>query len=127
MGKTSGQTYFANKINKELIKQLPAESVPILSRTDLNKRKEKTLFNYNKSLEVIIENSSIAKVLTKEDEYYFTVMAKADFTGDGIEDLLIRTEWYARKAFGKHVDLIVLSKISKDTSVKISWRLSKIN
>ena len=125
LARPSSQSYFPSKLNTQFIAQLPAEVVPLLSKTDLTKRLGKTLGTYDKNTQLQSEGAHTTKLLTKDDEFYITELARGDFTGDGIEDVLIKTEWYARHAHGKHADLLILSMPNKAQSVTVFWRLNK--
>lgn len=124
--KTSKITYFKSEFKPEFLAQLPAEITPLLNKTDKLQRQNKTLHSYNKDIKISLKNSHTAKLLTPEDEIYITLLARGDFNSDKKEDLLIKSEWFSRNAFGKHADLIILSKTSKDEPVKIIWRLHPI-
>ena len=49
-------------------------------------------------------------VTSASDERAYHVLGRADFTGDGLEDLLIRVDWHARHALGRGTDLFILEK-----------------
>ena len=83
--------------------------------------------SYDSNTQITLEKENTFKLLTKEDEVYLTLLARGDFTNDGFEDLLIQAEWYARNAHGKHVDLLILSRLDKDGTVEIDWRLNNID
>lgn len=125
-GNSSKKSYFDNQFTAHLVQTFPASSVPLLSKEHQSKRQNKALIEYDNKTYLTMEQNGSVKLLTEEDELYYSLVARADFTGDQIEDLLVRTEWFARKASGKHVDLLVLSKTGKDQPSTISWRMMKI-
>ncbi|NOX91102.1 MAG: hypothetical protein GXP18_01225 [Gammaproteobacteria bacterium] len=94
--------------------ELPAIVKPLLQHDKPNQLSNKTLGNYMAKTKISLEKNSNAKIINSEDEIYVTLLAQGDFTHDGIEDLLIKTEWYARKIFGKHADLLILTSINQD-------------
>lgn len=118
---------FPSKLDENFIYQLPAAIIPLLSRSESIQRQGLSIKSYDASIQVTVEKENTFKLLTKEDEVYLTLLARGDFTNDGFEDLLIQSEWYARQAHGKHVDLLILSREDGDGAVKISWRLNKTN
>lgn len=119
-------SYFPEAFTQHFFETLPASTVPLLSKADASQRKDKTLLEYNKHAKFQTENSHTVKLLTKDDEIYITILARGDFNNDGFEDLLVKSEWYARNAFGKHTDLLILTKTDKDQPIKIDWRLNPI-
>lgn len=118
---------FPSKLDENFIYQLPAAIIPLLSRSESSQRKGLSIKSYDASIQVTVEKENTFKLLTKEDEVYLTLLARGDFTNDGFEDLLIQSEWYARKAHGKHVDLLILSRTDGGGVISISWRLNKLN
>ena len=126
MARPSSTNYFAPAFNKMFFAQLPATTAPLLSKADLAQRQGKTFMQYDIKTLITMQDAQTAKLLTAEDEIYLTVLARGDFTHDGVEDLLVKSEWYARKAYGKHVDLLILTKTSKNAPVKIAWRMKPI-
>ena len=122
--KASTETYFSAQFDANLISDLPATSAPLLSKTQEEARAGKTVKSYFANGQLSLEKNGSVKVLTEEDEIIYTLLARGDLTNDGVEDLLVRAEWYARKASGKHVDLLVLIKTAKEKPVTIGWRLN---
>ena len=120
----SNKSYFPATITVNDIKAFPALTTPYLSKTEYSQRKNKTINEAHKMLTISADKNG-TKLLTQTDEFYIHILARGDFDGDKIEDLLVSSEWYARKAFGKHSDLVILSKVKKDKPVTIQWRLNK--
>lgn len=106
------------------MRRFPASATPILSEADLQQKEGHTIGSLYADANFSSDNKNTIRVITDDDEYYFTTLARADFNLDGVEDLLIRAEWYARNAHGKHVDLVILSQQTHQGSLKIEWRLS---
>lgn len=121
------ESRFPAMLDNEFIYQLPAGITPLLSKSEFMQRQGLSIRSYDPSTQISVENKGVFKLLTKEDEVYITLLARGDFTNDGFEDLLIKSEWYARNAHGKHVDLLILSRPGDDKSVEISWRLNKVD
>lgn len=118
---------FPFKLDTGFISQFPATITPLLSKADALKKQGMSVKFYDASTQITLEKENTFKLLTKEDEVYLTLLARGDFTNDGFEDLLIQSEWYARNAHGKHVDLLILSRPDKDGAVEIAWRLNNID
>jgi len=113
---------FPSKLDTKFIYQLPVAITPLLSRADTIKKQDLSVKSYDIRTQITLEKENMFKLLTKEDEVYITLLARADFTNDGFEDLLIQSEWYSRNAHGKHVDLLILSRPDKGKPVEIGWR-----
>lgn len=118
---------FPPKLDEGFIYQLPAAVAPILSKAEFIQRQGLSIKSYDVDVRVTVDKENVFKILTNEDEVYLTLLARGDFTSDGLEDLLVQSEWYARNAHGKYVDLLVLSKTANDKNVEISWRLNRID
>lgn len=119
-------SYFPAVLKHDFYARLPAAVAPPLSKADLLQRHGKSIIDFDKETQISIVKPNAAKLLTKDEEIYITVLAMGDFTGDDLEDMLVQVESYAREAFGKHVDLLILSKIEKVAQVRIYWRSSPI-
>ncbi|MGF1689677.1 hypothetical protein [Photobacterium kagoshimensis] len=117
---------FPQEIDSEFIYQLPAAITPFINYSDFVRKQGESFLSYDEKTKVTIENENTFKLLTTQDEVYLTLLARGDFTQDGYEDLLIQSEWYARDAYGKHVDLLILSKKNIDGYVEVSWRLNEL-
>ncbi|HAS6167701.1 TPA: hypothetical protein ACGUON_002325 [Vibrio vulnificus] len=117
---------FPQEIDSEFIYQLPATITPFVNYSDFLRKQGESFLSYDEKTKVTIENENTFKLLTAWDEVYLTLLARGDFTQDGYEDLLIQSEWYARDAYGKHVDLVILSKKNIDGYVEIAWRLNEL-
>ena len=120
----SESSFFPSTLTNADIENLPALTTPYINSYEYNTRINKTIKQAHEKLTISNVNSR-TKILTEEDELYIDVVARGDFNNDKIEDLLISSDWYARNAFGKHTDLVILSKESKDKPVTIIWRLNK--
>jgi hypothetical protein len=123
LAKASTEAFFSPQFDANLVGEFPATSAPLLSKAQEEARIGKTVSTYFANGQISLEQGGSVRVATEDDEIIFTLLARGDFNDDGIEDLLIRSEWYARKANGKHVDLLVLTKGGKDKPVAIAWRL----
>ena len=120
------KSYYPRSLNVTFFKKLPAASVPLLSEHDYSDRQEKTLGDLGENMQFYRENNHSVKIVTPADEYYISVLARADFNNDGIEDLLIKSEWYARHAHGKHADILIITRKSDNLKSVIIWRANKV-
>lgn len=121
--KDSMHSYLPQKIGIEFYGQLPAAALPLLNKSEITQRSNKSIAEFYNKPAITTESDETVKILTIDDEYYIKLLARGDFNSDGIEDLLISTEWYARNANGKHVDLVVISKTGKNQPLTANWRL----
>ncbi len=119
-------SFFSKDLDISLVSTFPASSIPLLNKSQLQALANQTLKTHYPNAQFMREKSGVIKIVTDDDEIYYSLMARGDFTHDGVEDLLIRSEWFARKAHGKHVDLLILSKAAKDKPVEIVWRLMQM-
>ena len=122
---SSTQSLFPTTLDDKFYKDLPALTTPYLSKTEYSQRENKTIKQTYKSLKVTSKDNT-ATLITKEDEIYITVVARGDFNNDTFEDLLVSSEWYAKNANGKHTDLVILTKTSKDKPIQIDWRMNTL-
>jgi hypothetical protein len=116
--------YFPKELSIELVNKLPAASIPQLNRSQKSQLAGKTIKSQYPDAVMSRQEARTVKVVTDEDEYYYSLMAIGDFTNDGIGDLLVRSEWYVRNASGKHVDLLVLSKTGNENTIDIAWHIN---
>lgn len=117
------KSYFPQQLTKQLISDFPATAVPLINQTDEMQRANKTWAEYDAESQITLTNAASATVVTQTEDIYYYLMGRADFNQDGTEDLLIRSEMYIRDAFGKYVDLLVLSKDSENARITLDWRL----
>jgi hypothetical protein len=102
---------------------LPATAVPRINDEDIARRQAKTLKAYDPSVRVTEASDGSIHVATATDEMQYQILGRADFTGDGTEDLLIRVDWHVRDALGRGTDLFILEKTSATAPIIVSWRL----
>ncbi len=119
------EQFLPGSLNTQLIERMPATAIPLLSKTQRQHVANKTMAEAFNSANMTIDNDGVIRVETADDEFYYTLLATGDFNNDGIGDMLVRVEWYARHAHGKHVDLLVLTQKSKKGPVSIVWRFWK--
>jgi hypothetical protein len=114
--------FFSEDFGVGLVNKLPAVSIPLLNKPQQSLMAGTTIGSKFPGAVISKQENGTVKVVTEEDEIYYSLMALGDFNGDGIGDLLVRSEWYARNASGKHADLIILSKTTKERVISIVWR-----
>lgn len=116
-------TNFPNTWSKSLFSTLPAQAVPNLGGDSLEMRKGSLMGKYEKNIRIEkIKTNNFSVALTSGIEISYVILAHIDFDGDGYEDWLVRLDWSIPKSFGDGADLIVLSKASSNSNIKINWR-----
>lgn len=124
----SNVSHLPDTVSEQWVASLPAEIIPLLSRADLAQKQEKSIEGYySKAVSFTTEGSGTTKILSEEDENYLNILARGDFTNDGIEDILLSTEWYARNAHGKHADLLILTQLEGNSPPRVMWRLNNLD
>lgn len=119
---SSTQSYWASDFNHTFIADLPATAIPDLGGNSLDGRK-----GLLKDVEPILKTRninaySVLAILCDTMEINYVLMARGDFNHDGIEDILLRLDWYITSAFGKGFSLLMLSKSSFSAESNIVWR-----
>lgn len=116
------RSFFPAQLRKADIAAFPATAIVPVSEESLAQRQGRTLSGYEDRFDVSIIGPDSATVITSDDELKYHFMARADFDGDGTEDLLVRIDWRARNAMGRGTELILLSKKSADAPIALVWR-----
>ena len=125
-GKPAVNTQFPEKLSLDLVKSFPAVAAPFTSREDMAKRQNKRLNEYEKKLVLkSLDNGALTIVARDGEEITYTVMTRADVDNDSIEDIVVRLDWNIPKSFGQGFDLLLLSKTSAATPIKLLWRYTK--
>jgi len=117
------RSFFPARMSEELLAAFPATAVPRISDEEMKRREEKTLSEYEAVLRIAVQTDGSVQVTNKADEMTYHTMARADFDGDGTEDILMRVDWHSREAFGQGTDLFLLSKPSDSAPISVAWRL----
>ncbi len=114
------KSFLPNTIDEEFIVNLPATTVPDLGGQFLEQRSG-TLKEFEKKIEVLSESeNSIELVLSGDLVINYVVMARGDFDKDGIEDMILRLDWYISSAFGKGFELVMVGRESVDKKYVVS-------
>ena len=116
------KSFFPKEITHKFIASLPAHSTPIITRHGFQQHKGKSLKSALNPISIKDKNDKV-NLTTDNEEIYINIIARGDFNNDNIEDLLVDSQWYAKKARGKYNDLVILSKTDKDKPVEITWRM----
>jgi hypothetical protein len=119
--KPSTQSYLGNfALTKETINKLPVDLAFIISNDDIERSKPfKTLGEYqtNGVVEVKSQYSALFKSTTHGVGGFaqnMNVLAKGDFTGDGIEDILISVLSYPTDGTMRVFDLFIITQTKPD-------------
>jgi len=115
-------SHFPAELTEAFIAELPATAVPRISDEELERRVGRPLVDYEGKLDITVQPGQALRVVTPRTEMTYQVMARADFTGDGAEDLLVRIDWQALDAFGGGADLLLLEHTEPAGPVRIGWR-----
>ncbi|MCE2030391.1 hypothetical protein [Sessilibacter corallicola] len=108
------KSYLPNAINEEFIVNLPATTVPDLGGQFLEQRSG-ILKEFEEKIEVLSESeNSIELALSDDLVINYVVMARGDFNKDGIEDMILRLDWYISSAFGKGFELVSVTQKGED-------------
>lgn len=115
-------SYFPDSVNEKFVKSLPAILVPDLGGESLDNRLG-SLLDIEPNLKVIAVNENAVELSLAGDLVVnYVPMARGDFNGDGIEDMLLRLDWYISSAFGKGFDLVMVTQLSNDSQPQLLWR-----
>jgi hypothetical protein len=121
-GHPAPKSNFPSNLTKSLVADFPAAAVPPVSNDDLEMRGDQTMKHFEKALVVELCGGNEAKASTATDQWRYYVLARADFDGDGFEDLLIRVDWGSLEGSGSGSEAFVLAKPTADGPVKVIWR-----
>ncbi|PCJ11170.1 MAG: hypothetical protein COB04_19500 [Gammaproteobacteria bacterium] len=106
----------------QFIKGLPGRSIPDLGGQSLDNR-DGTLIEIEHELEFLsVDEGAIEVALADDLVVRYLIMARADFNDDGVEDVLLRLDWYVSSAFGKGFDLLMLTKTAENSKLALIWR-----
>ncbi len=120
IGKVS--SFLPATLNAGFIKSLPAQAAPNLGGQSLENRNG-TLVEIEKNLKVLsIDEGVVELSLADNLVVKYLIMARGDFNHDGIEDMLLRLDWYISSAFGKGFDLLMVTQASKNAKPSLVWR-----
>lgn len=119
-GQNSTTTFLPKMLSAEFISNLPAISIPNLGGekpVESNETMEKAYPNL-KTQEI---SPSVLQVQLDDMDINFTTLAKGDFNGDGIEDLLLRLDWKMTTAYGRGYDLLLIEADEKIMRITKRW------
>jgi hypothetical protein len=116
------RTYFPPHLTKQIVSLFPASAAPVVSKEDLDSRIGKSLKEYSKELIVKNGRDGHLDVTTAEDDIRYSILAKADFDGDGIEDWFVQADSRGRDAFRHDSCLFILKKTSPSGKVELIKR-----
>ncbi|MBJ7552096.1 hypothetical protein [Marinomonas ostreistagni] len=118
----SYKSFLPSAFDIHFIKALPPQAQPDLGGQPLGH----SFTTLGDAEPTMIERSSqehsIEVELSGDLVVRYVELARGDFNHDGVEDALIRLDWYVSTAFGKGFDLIMISRESDEEPPRISWR-----
>ncbi|HEY4542791.1 MAG TPA: hypothetical protein VIG66_10515 [Noviherbaspirillum sp.] len=121
------RSFFPRPLVRSTVAAFPASATPYVSDNETVLRGTGTIGRHASKPKVRIIAPEVAKVIAKQDELHYVVLARADFDHDGTEDLLLRVQWSALDARGNGTDLFLLSRSSATAPVTLIWRLDTKN
>lgn len=105
----------------DYLKKLPANITPSFNEQQERNAQQKTLAEF-KIDEINNDQDNVFELLLNDVlSVKFIEVARADFNADGIEDLMIMTEWLVTDSWdGEGVDLLIIE--DKEQKPKVIWR-----
>jgi hypothetical protein len=117
------RSHFPPALTRTLVAALPADTVPDLGGSDRPGRAGRTLAQHEQQLHITVPRRGSARVRTRDGELSYTLLARADFDGDGLEDWLLRSEWSPREgAHGAAAELVLLSRRAAGAAITVIAR-----
>ena len=116
------RSYFPAGLTRQVVAAFPADSVPDIGGGELQRRAGRTLERYEQRLRITVNRDGTAQARTADADLGYTLIARADFDGDGLEDWLLRSQWSPRGARGSGADLVLLSRKKSRGRIVIAWR-----
>jgi hypothetical protein len=115
-------SFLPDTLNASFIKSLPAQAIPNLGGQSLENRNG-TLVESEKNLQVLSLDERVVELSLADNMVVkYLIMSRGDFNHDGIEDLLLRLDWYISSAFGKGFDLLMVTQTSENAKPSLVWR-----
>lgn len=122
-GGLAQKTYFTGQSLEEVAKNMPAVMVPDLGGNSLDGRDGMTMLEHDTTIEFSSVSPMEVATLNKDGMHEsYVLVARKDVNHDGIEDLILRLDWYVDNAFGSGSTLFVLTKESETAPSKILER-----
>lgn len=112
----------------DYLKQLPANVIPSFNEQQERNAERKTLGELNINENNTVQDHVFELLLNDVLSVNIIEIARADFNGDGIEDVMIMTEWLVTDSGdGEGVDLLIIEEKQQKPSegkLKLIWRFT---
>ncbi|AUD77891.1 hypothetical protein CW740_01020 [Kangiella profundi] len=119
--KPATSSYLPNPLTTDYLKQFPANVIPSFNEQQERNAERKTLGELNINENNTVQDHVFEILLNDVLSVKITEIARADFNADGMEELMIMTEWVVKDSGdGEGVDLLVIE--GKEHKPKIIWR-----
>lgn len=116
------QSYFPKTFSAEFVLSLPALTIVDLSGqlTEEERGKGKSLLEFDPKTKVIKSSAYYTRILIEKDmDIGYSIMARGDLNGDGIEDIILKTRWSINGASGNGSEVITITKKSPNAEIEI--------
>lgn len=119
--KPATSSYLPKPLTLDYLKQFPANVIPSFNEQQERNAQRKTLGELNINENNTVQDNVFEILLNDVLIVKITEIARADFNADGMEELMIMTEWVVKDSGdGEGVDLLVIE--GKEHKPKIIWR-----
>ncbi|MBD3668727.1 MAG: hypothetical protein HUJ16_12230 [Kangiella sp.] len=126
--KPATSSYLPNPLTTDHLKQFPANVIPSFNEQQERNAERKTLGELNINENNTVQDHVFEILLNDVLSVNIIEIARADFNGDGIEDVMIMTEWLVTDSGdGEGVDLLIIEEKQQKPSEgkpKIIWRFT---
>lgn len=122
LGRKTALRFLPDTLSVHFINRLPASAVPNVGGEFLA-HPHGVLADAHQDFKVISADNGVVEVaLSLDTQVNYRLIARGDFDADGVEDMLLRLDWYTHNAFGKGFDLVMVSQTGKNTEPLVIWR-----
>ncbi|KAA3651329.1 MAG: hypothetical protein DWQ11_14370 [Proteobacteria bacterium] len=121
-GRPAGGSHLPEALTPALVGALPTAALPAVGGQPMVPTAGERLKASSGVAAIEALSGGRVRVLTRDDDIVYTLMAQGDFDGDGVQDMLLRLDWRARDAFGRGVELLQITRRTADGPAELSWR-----
>lgn len=121
-GRPARDSHLPDALTPVLVGALPSEALPAVGGQPAPPKAGERLKSAPHVADIEVLPGGRVRVLTRDDEIVYTLMAQGDFDGDGVQDMLLRLDWRARDAFGQGVELLQITRRTPGGPAELTWR-----
>ncbi len=114
-------SYWDDEYGFETVKTFPALVIPHISSSSLDISPE-LLLGDQPGFNLVKEELHKVSIDYDDMDLDYVLISQGDFNRDGVQDLLVRLDWWIHGASGTGTDLIALTKLEKNSKPMILWR-----